>query len=344
MGQERYQRHEMIARAETEVLPAEIIWIGRLDGGHPDHKIWSGSITAETDALKERFQTDEAGAQKVIEELKESLESYYVPTNPNSQVRCIDGRSETEEAIADLPELGPQVAGGTPAATLSYRLAHFNSMPEGATIETDLDEVSRIVKSLGLPYLPGAHDDDHSGVGCGALAHMLRIAEKMEDREAMQDYVRAIAEDYYDQNTYEEVLENVAEILGPDHKDTYFMKDQTTGEYTFASSLLHKTEEIGRSEDRKAVEVLRGDHSEVLLIINKQPGTTLNRDKLSADNNHLAQVFNYDYWVSVDRARQLFPDDEEAQKKIIISQVMFAVGTAMTLTDGSLEAGIRQSA
>jgi len=344
MGQERYQHYEMIAKAEAETTPAEIIWIGRLDGGLPDHKVWSGGITAETEALKDRFQTDEAGVQRRIEELKQSIESYYVPTSPNAQVRCIDGRSETEETVADLPELGPQLAGGTPATALSYRLAHFESMPEGATIETDLDEISRIITSLGLPYLPGAHDDEHNGVGCGALAHMLRIAGKMEDRVAMQDYVRAITDDYYDQEIFEEVLGNVSKILGPNYKDTYFMKDETTGEYTFAPRLLDKTEQIGRSEDRKAVEVLRGNHNELLLMINKQPGTTLNRDKLSADNNHLAQVFNYDYWVTVDRAQQFFPGDQEAQKKIITSKVMFAVGTAMALTDGSLEAGIRQTA
>jgi hypothetical protein len=327
---------------------AEISWQGRLDGGKEDHKVWRGKISATTDTLKARLGMDETDVHQFMEDFKQRVDSYYIPTSVVAQVRCIDGRTENDSPSKN-PLLGPQVSGGTPVVALTYRLARFDHMKEGTTIQDDLEEIRHLIETLELPYRPGAHEDEHSvhsdhKTGCGAIDNMLDIIEIMQDRELIHGFTKAITGDHFDQQVFEDILTKLKAINEPAFKNRYFMKDRRTGAYKYANSLIEQTKQIGQRRGKKAVEKLLGEHHETLLGINTVPDTTLNRDQLSKDTNHLAQVFNYDFWFAVDRAEQVFADDEPAKKTVIISQAMYAVATAMALTDGSLEYGVRQPA
>jgi hypothetical protein len=89
------------------------------------------------------------------------------------------------------------------------------------------------------------------------------------------------------------------------------------------------------------VERLTGKHNEVFLLVNTIDGETFDRDGFAAETDSRAQAFNYDVWVIAQRAQDVFRDDTEKQQTMILANIMYAVGTAMALTDGSLEVGVR---
>ena len=65
------------------------------------------------------------------------------------------------------------------------------------------------------------------------------------------------------------------------------------------------------------------------------------------------QLFNYDFWKSIELSEKLYPidTDDDIRNKLnaslrtryITVRALFAVGTAMVLTDGSLELVVRQA-
>ena len=89
------------------------------------------------------------------------------------------------------------------------------------------------------------------------------------------------------------------------------------------------------------------------MVINTVPGTMFHTDQFSEDNNEDIQVFNYDFWRSLTIAQALFPTDNIdlsrkqkklnlfLQKKYITTRAIFAIGTAMVLTNGSIDLIIR---
>ncbi|HVX58187.1 MAG TPA: hypothetical protein VG964_00440 [Candidatus Saccharimonadales bacterium] len=328
----------MAENHETERRP-EIKWLGPVGGEKPNRKWWRGTISARMDILMERFGLNELGVQQKMAELKNRVGDFFVAADPNAQVRCIDGRDEDEDTREDGVGLGPQVSGGTPVSAFTLRLARRGDMP-GDTVEDDFQVVSEIVAKAGLPYGPGAHEDSGSAdtaekTGCGAIDYMIEIAGIMGDREAMYDYVKAVLGEDFNEQAFDEIIEEVGKYTEPEQRDKYFMRGK------HGKTLIKTAKNLGKKQGKKAVEKLRGTHNEVFLIINKVVGETFDRDGFSAENQHLAQAFNYDLWHVVERAHALFPDDEPARMRLITAQVMYAVGTAMALTDGSLELGIR---
>lgn len=336
----------MTSKQEIYTSPAEITWVGRLDGGVTNPKIWQGKISAEPKVLKARTGLSAEQLIAFKEELKRLLNEDFVAADPESAVRCIDGRVAGEDQ--DDPKLGPQVPGGTPAAVISYRLAQFEGFKSDSTLINDLIELHNMYEELGLPNTRGAHTDEHSddptnsNTGCGAIDKMLYILKAMADqdsREIIHDYAKAIAGDYFDETTFESVIDKIDFLNQPQHKHRYFMKDKETGDYHYKNKALESTKNLGQGEG--SVETLLGNHNEAFLVINTRPGETFNRDKFASRSDNNIQAFNYDSWFTAARAKSLF-EDEQRQKDFIVSRAMYAVATAMILTDGSIELGIRQ--
>ncbi|HET7827747.1 MAG TPA: hypothetical protein VFK97_02685 [Candidatus Saccharimonadales bacterium] len=343
---------------EVEKTDHEINWVGRLDGGveKPDH--WQGKISARFSVIRERFglSSDESARQK-LGELKEKVGRFYVMAGLRAVVRCIDGRGE-DGASPDITDLGPQVPGGTPVTSLAYRFS--KGLTAEATIESDFVEYGNLLESLGLPYSPGAHEDEHNAshpenTGCGAIDKMLEILKIMQeyatDAEGnrtyrVYEYAKAIASTYMDEASFERVFQDIQVKLqalnGPHFHDHYFQKDEESGSHRFRSRIVEKVKDGGRRIGKKTVERLTGEHNEVFLIVNHVEGETFDRDGFADSNQGLAQAFNYDVWVVAQRARDIFPEDAEKQRTMLLTNIMYAVGTAMALTDGSLELGIRQ--
>jgi len=330
---------------ELEHQPAEINWIGRLDGGMVDKEIWQGKISAEPETLQARLGLSASELQARLEELKRLLNEDYLESAPQSSVRCIDGRVAGEDQ-AD-PKLGPQVPGGTPAAVISYRLANFEAIQPDSTLIGDLIELHNAYEELGIPFSRGAHIDEHSddpnnpNTGCGAVDKMLYILQAMADprrRSIVHDYAKAIAGENFDEHTFESILQMLDFLNQPKLKHRYFIKDGKTGDYLYKNMAVESTKVL--SQGGESVERLLGEHNEVFLVVNKRRGETLNRDKFASRSNNQLQAFNYDSWHTVDRANALF-DDEQRRRVFIVSRAMYAVATAMVLTDGSIELGIR---
>lgn len=347
----------MADNSERESTNHEITWAGRLDGGNSNPNVWRGKISARLNVIKERFGLiNREAARDKLNELKETVQQFYVMANTDAVVRCIDGRGE-EATVPDGTNLGPQVPGGTAVTSLDYRLSI--GLSAEATIESDAEEYRSLLEELGLPYIPGGHEDEHNATdpentGCGAIDKMLEILKSMGEYELnkpgnrhyrVYDYAKSIASPYMDETDFEQTFQDIQLKLqalhGPHFHDRYFQKEEATGLYRFRSGILSKVKEGGQRRGRKTVERLVGAHNEVFLLINHVKGETFDRDGFAAETDGKAQAFNYDVWVMAQRAEEVFPDDPEKQRTLILTNIMYAVGTAMALTDGSLELGTR---
>lgn len=336
----------MTSKHELDSGPAEITWAGRLDGGTPDAKMWQGKISAEPEILEARTGLSAEELADKLAELKELLNQDYIAADPESAVRCIDGRVAGEDQ--QDPKLGPQVPGGTPAAVISYRIANFEAVQPGSTLIGDLMELHNIYEELEIPYTRGAHTDEHcdepdnSNTGCGAIDKMLYILKAMADpdnRGVLHDYAKAISGDFFDNQTFDSVIQKIDFLNQPEFKHRYFIKDKKTGDYLYKNMAVESTKVLGQGEE--SVEKLLGSHNEVFLVVNMRRGETLNRDKFASRSDNEIQAFNYDSWHTVGRAEALFGEDQR-RKDFIVSRAMYAVATAMVLTDGSIELGIRK--
>jgi hypothetical protein len=337
MSQERFDRIHM---AERETASAEIIWMGKLGGEKPDPRIWSGTIPAEEFRL----------TPKAIAEAKQIVNEYFVPTDPNSPVRCIDERPRAgyEHGADDIVRLGPQVPGGTPAAALSYRAAKFSprhdKYPQEVLVD-DMFELNRIYQALKQPFRIGAHKDNHAqypNTGCGAIDNLPSIMDRQIDPHALpavQAYTEAILEDEFDPDCFMESVAVLQYLNEPDYKKTYLQQDDQLGT-DYRDLVLPMVEK--EAKDERAVEEMVGPHKAFALIVNKRPGSTLDRDGLNRDFNGRIQAFNYDAWFVERGAKALWPQDETARRVFLTSRTQYCIATAMVLTNGNIEVGIRR--
>jgi hypothetical protein len=320
-------------------LSTPIAWLDEpLDRGRTDERLWSGAIsTSETNRLKHRS----------LDEYLASASDYYYKVTPHAHVRCIDGRRskhvaevKSREGLLD-EELGPQAPGGSPVVALSHRIAEWESL-EPANI---LDDISRTIKlygELGLNSPVGGHDDDHAefpNTGCGAIDKMPRIIGRIADPMAkaiIRHYTEAIAGDIFSEKCFEPMLEKYRVLDSPEYRKSYLMQT-TDDEYGYRSGVL----EALKVHHGKSVQTMVGHHNEIAVVINMVTGTTFHRDLFSWDSQNEAQIFNYDYWHSIERAKAVYAKDPEKRVRFLISRVMYAVGTCMILTDGSLRVGVR---
>jgi hypothetical protein len=350
----------MVDERESDRQPPEITWCGPLNGGYENINVWRGKISAKLSVIRERFglASDEAARNK-LDRLKDRIKNSYVVANLGAVVRCVDGRGE-EDAVPNRSNLGPQVPGGTAVTSLAYRFAL--GLSAEATIESDVEEYRRLLEALGLPYIPGGHEDEHNAndpenTGCSAIDKLLEILKIMGEYDMdehgnrhyiVYDYAEAIAAQYMNKESFERAFQDIQVKLqalnGPHFRDHYFQKEESTDSHRFRTGMLNKVKEGGLRHGRRTVERLCGDHNEAFLMVNYVAGETFDRDGFAADSESEGkiQAFNYDVWVIAERARDVFRNDVEKQYNFMLTNIMYAVGTAMALTDGSLELGIRQ--
>lgn len=311
-------------------------------------KAWTGLIS-----VANRPEITEEIVEQVLN--PDSLDHYYVRASDKAPSRCIDGRcvcnyNETADTT-DIRELGPQNPGGTVAAALCARVAAWDSMfTEQFSLVEDIHYLNEVFSRIG--FTVGGHIDDNAEgnkTGCGAIDKIPGILERSTNpvaQKQIRKMTKMMLGDYYSQETVDSILGRLLSLQGM--ADEYFVRDEE-GDYLFRKDTIDTL----RTLNPKGVEQLGGAHKEIALVINLVKGATFHRDQFSLDNDHEVQMFNYDFWKSIELAEKLYPvdtDDEIKNKmngalrtRYITVRALFAVGTAMILTDGSLELVVRQT-
>lgn len=324
-------------------MSRKLTWLDEpLDRNQPDPRLWSGSISAKPEALKNRLKT------KPLKDYLKVVEDYYYPITPKIHTRCIDGRKSRHTAEVKTRDelleekLGPQAPGGSPVVALTHRIAEWDMRPEGNIVE-DVADTIRLHAKLGLPSSVGGHDDDHAefpNTGCGAIDRMPEILERIADpksQDIIYDYTKAIVGESFSDDEFNTVLQHYRELETPKAKRSYLLQSPK-GEYQYKKSTL----EALRGHNPSSIETMSGKHNEIAVVINKVKGVTFHRDLFCWDSNNEAQIFNYDFWLSEELANYIYPTKPKAGLRFLISRAIYAVGTCMVLTDGSLAVGIRQ--
>lgn len=310
------------------------------------NRSWTGKISLET-----RTQDVKDSVEAVLE--PDNLDRYYVKSSDRAPARCIDGRciscfDEGAETAASR-ELGPQNPGGTVTAALCSRVAAWGSMyTEKFSLVEDIHYMNDIFDKLG--YTSGGHIDDHAPenmTGCGAIDKVPEILERITDPSAQKQVrklTRLLLGDAYSQEIVDSISGRLLSLEGM--SDEYFMEDEA-GELEYRKDAIKTLE----NNNPHGVEKLTGSHNEIALVINLVEGTTFHRDQFSVDNDNEVQLFNYDFWRSVQLAEKLYPIDSDddikntenaiLRSRYVTVRALFAVGTAMILTDGSIELIVR---
>ena len=282
----------------------QIADLGRLS----DHD-WPGKVSARTNHLD-------------IGPVIDSLNSYYVPTDPESKTRCIDGRHDPQ---FDETKLGPQVPGGAPGAAFAYRLGVDKDDLTRGTFYNDAEVMIDSFLRLGLA--PGGHRDTNSHgavVGCGAIDGIEAILANLTNPQLVEDQkrlVKALLGGDFNRDNYLRVLGAGLVLCSRSH-----------GYFAGRGEILDLLEKKAPN----SVSVLEGHHKEALVVVNLVPNTTLSSNRF-ADNHNGIQAFGYDFWRSKQLAATLFPLPSQLldRDRFVMARVMITIATLMTLTDGT---------
>lgn len=250
--------------------------------------------------------------------------NFFVPVGGLAVTRCIDGRHDPE---LDETNLGPQVPGGVAGATLAYKIGVDEGDARAGSFLTDAQSMRKTFLRHGLSL--GGHRDEHSldsesTVGCGAIDAMNTAVEAMANPALHHDHKQI-----------------VLEILGDDFDRDTYMRNMGIAGFVHASSEAYfrgreAVMDILEKHTGQPVPVLKGDHREGLVVVNKVPNTTLSSNRFAEEFDGL-QAFGYDLWRSRQMAEIILPGsgNDESRNRFVTARVMTTVATLMALTDGS---------
>ncbi len=246
-----------------------------------------------------------------LDEVTERVGSgeFHRETEGRIPCKCIDGR------CSNLDNLLPNSAGGTETLMVADDLTTKNFALNGD--RTTGGQYSALVDYLKDTDNPvGGHtaEDLHGAPsGCGANDKLPAIYEFIAKNG--------------------EVLRGLAAKLGVEVDDETQQlitgNAGTRSEFSSGAELLATLKEKGGNE---SVDVLKGGHKEVVAVINKKFGTTLDRNAFEAEFGEGYQAFNVDAWAFEEGARaitQLGGDKEQAQKQV--AMVYYNLATACVL-------------
>lgn len=200
----------------------------------------------------------------------------------------------------------------------------------GYADESDLLAVFRdAMKSLDehdVNY--GAHIDNHSqggNSGCGAIDNaplVLSNIVKYRDQilETLQGLQLGIANE-----VFAEVIDNF----------THFAATVKTDGYQGKAVL---DEVIAKG---KVVKELDGGHKELFILLNMVDGTTADQSLIRDVTDGKAQLFDVDVWRLQELSQKLYGATAEAEEALV-SELVYTLGVAATLTHGDLPVYVAQ--
>lgn len=235
---------------------------------------------------------------------------------------CGDGRSVTRvfKGIKEVTKKSlnrAKVFGAGLAMGLAGRIG-----VQGLTASTLTDEFAATMDELderGLDY--GGHSDNHAhgpNCGCGAIdkANII-IATAIKYETEIRDSLNALGSSD----------NGLAGIFTNFEGAAVKIADQPYAGRSVWDKLR------GRGKVNKE---LADDHFEMFVVLNKVRGMTVNQEIIRQATGGLVQVFAVDLWRIEDIAKSQFPDDEKDAHVAELSQQVYTLGTAATLTAGDL--------
>lgn len=268
---------------------------------------------------------------------------------------CIDGRTtgkivalndgvQVKSEVVNEGER-PKLAGGGYVTGVASRIAEGE---RGASLDDDFETIGAELATAETPILCGAHTADHAhgGTGCGAndkftdiLKNTVAFADKVkETTQALLEHAGLS----FKEETFSNVITNWNDAV---NDEAYV--GESTG-FTRLDKVLEAQAKAAKEGKQADTKELTGEHNESFIVINYVKGTTFSQAALRAllkeEFPDLAeadypQVFVVDAWRVVEVATAAAgegasdPDKEAA----IYGGVAFQVGTALTLTDGTLD-------
>lgn len=246
-----------------------------------------------------------AGQQDRLDEITERVRSgeFYVTIEATIPSKCIDGRIGSAKPA-------PNSAGGTESLMVADDLT-VKRFVAPTTLEA-YSNVLMVLQEAGKPI--GGHTDEYArdGVsGCGANDRLQAIYEFIS---AQGDVLRKIALRLgmnVDEPTHRLILRNAA----------------ARTDFSLGSELLTVLQTAGGDV---VVDLLQGEHKEVIAVINTVAGTTLDRGALESEFGQNYEAFNVDVWSFSDAAAAIAENESDIML-LVHAMVYYNLATAHVL-------------
>lgn len=211
-----------------------------------------------------------------------------------------------------------KVFGGGLTMTVAARIGLGQA--RGMNLEQTFSDANDALTAKRINY--GAHIDEHAHgetCGCGAI-------DKSPD--VVANIVR-----------FEQDIRGTIADLGIEHTES--IDDIFTEFRAFATENADKPFSGRRVMDMirgygKVVKQLVGPHLERRIVLDFVEGMTVNQELIRNVSSGKAQVFATDVWRLKQLAEQMYPNDEVAQNRMLLSELIYTLGVGATLTDGTL--------
>lgn len=253
--------------------------------------------------------------QERLEEFTQRVGSgeFHVSTDILLPCGCIDGRCGCS--------VKPNSAGGTESLMVADDLTTKRFDVDGTT-KSAYQAVIASLQTMGEKV--GGHDDPHAGgekSGCGANDKLHLIYAMIVKRA---DHIKGLTE-----------------AIGITVNDTVhsMIVDNAMGRTEFSSGA--ELLDILDASGDDTVDHLVGDHNEVIAVINKRYGTTLDRDALEAEFGPNYEAFNVDAWAFEAGAKAVSETDDETNAKVA-AMAYYNIATALVLGGTKLRVAVME--
>jgi hypothetical protein len=244
---------------------------------------------------------------------------YHRQTNKNIICKCIDGRN-CEDGLE-----GPNSAGGTLSLLVADDLTSQRFITTDETIEVGMRRLTTELTEQGQPV--GVHADTNAtgeNSGCGANDKLPEIYGMMVKKaEHIRELTELILGAPVPRNIHDLIMSRAAErvLFSP------------------GSSVESVVTKVAGDD---ASETLQGGHQEIVAVINKVTGTTLDRDELELATVGEYQAFNVDAWAFEASARAISEHDDDMIDAKVIALTYYNLATALVLCGPNMLVGIRE--
>lgn len=231
-------------------------------------------------------------------------------------IQCIDGRT--------FMIIGPSSAGGTMSLAIAEDLTTKRYAHEDGTTAGAMKNLVESMVEEGLPI--GGHNGDHAtgdACGCGACDKQPDIYRIIAEKSEVLQQLATDMDVMIPSETSEKIANNARQRI----------------EDGGLSSGAELSKVLAENASDDSFETLKGAHKEVLIVVNKKPGTTIDRGAIARNYDGECQVFVVDAWAFEDAARAISPLDAgeaEIQEKVA-ALVYYNLATALALCGPNMQ-------